>query len=211
MQNIRIMKTLIVYYHPHEGSFCSAIREAVTSGLHNGGHEHKIIDLSKDGFDPVMREKDLKVFVQAGREGEDGLDGVDPFVLRYRKKLHWAEHIVMIFPIWWMTMPAMVKGFIDKVIFPGVAYKMEDGKLVSLLKGLKQVTVITTMNTPSDVYRNVFGNSLEGSLIKGTFNQIGVHDIRWISLNKVKQSGDEMRWLWLDEIEKEFTADGEKE
>lgn len=109
-------------------------------------------------------------------------------------------------------MPAMVKGFIDKVIFPGVVYKMEDGKLVSLLTGLKQVTIITTMNTPSDVYRDVFGNSLEGSLIKGTFNQIGIHDIRWISLNKVKQSGDEKRWLWLDEIEKEFTsADGEKE
>ena len=212
MQNIRIMKTLIVYYHPHEGSFCSAIRDAVTTGLHNGGHEHKIIDLSKEGFDPVMREKDLKAFVQAGREGEDGLDGVDPFVLRYMKKLRWAQHIVMIFPIWWMTMPAMVKGFIDKVIFPGVAYKMEDGKLVSLLTGLKQVTIITTMNTPSDVYREVFGNSLEGSLIKGTFNQIGIHDIRWISLNKVKQSGDEKRWLWLDEIEKEFTsADGEKE
>ena len=206
------MKTLIVYYHPHEGSFCSAIRDAVTTGLHNGGHEHKIIDLSKEGFDPVMREKDLKAFVQAGREGEDGLDGVDPFVLRYMKKLRWAQHIVMIFPIWWMTMPAMVKGFIDKVIFPGVAYKMEDGKLVSLLTGLKQVTIITTMNTPSDVYREVFGNSLEGSLIKGTFNQIGIHDIRWISLNKVKQSGDEKRWLWLDEIEKEFTsADGEKE
>ena len=212
MQNIRIMKTLIVYYHPHEGSFCSAIREAVVTGLHNGGHEHKIIDLSKEGFDPVMREKDLKAFVQAGREGEDGLDGVDPFVLRYMKKLRWAQHIVMIFPIWWMTMPAMVKGFIDKVIFPGVVYKMEDGKLVSLLTGLKQVTIITTMNTPSDVYRDVFGNSLEGSLIKGTFNQIGIHDIRWISLNKVKQSGDEKRWLWLDEIEKEFTsADGEKE
>ena len=212
MQNIGIMKTLIVYYHPREGSFCSAIRDAVTTGLHNGGHEHKIIDLSKEGFDPVMREKDLKAFVQAGREGEDGLDGVDPFVLRYMKKLRWAEHIVMIFPIWWMTMPAMVKGFIDKVIFPGVVYKMEDGKLVSLLTGLKQVTIITTMNTPSDVYRDVFGNSLEGSLIKGTFNQIGIHDIRWISLNKVKQSGDEKRWLWLDEIEKEFTsADGEKE
>ena len=206
MQNIRIMKTLIVYYHPREGSFCSAIRDAVTTGLHNGGHEHKIIDLSKEGFDPVMREKDLKAFVQAGREGEDGLDGVDPFVLRYMKKLRWAQHIVMIFPIWWMTMPAMVKGFIDKVIFPGVVYKMESGNLVSMLSGLKQVTIITTMNTPADVYKNMFNNSIEGSLIKGTFNKIGIHDIRWISLNMVKQVGDEKRWVWLDEIETEFAA-----
>ena len=134
------MKTLIVYYHPHEGSFCSAVRDAVKSGLHKGGHECKTIDLDKEGFDPVMRAKDLQAFVQAGRIGESGLDGADPIVLRYKKKLRWAEHIVMIFPIWWMSMPAMVKGFVDKVIFPGVAYKMEEGKLVSTLSGLKQVT-----------------------------------------------------------------------
>lgn len=198
------MKTLIVYNHPHEGSFCSAIRDSVKEGLHKGGHECKIINLDKDGFDPVMREKDLKAFVQAGRIGEEGLDDVDPIVLRYMKKLRWAEHIVMIFPVWWMTMPAMTKGFVDKVIFPGVVYRMEGGKLVSMLSGLRQVTVITTMNTPSDVYKDIFGNSLESSLIKGTFNQIGIHDIHWISLNMVKQVGDEKRWLWLDEIEKEF-------
>lgn len=199
------MKTLIVYNHPHEGSFCSAIREAVESGLGKGGHECRIINLDLDGFDPVMREKDLAAFVKAGRIGEDGLENVDPIVLRYMKKLRWAEHLVLIFPIWWMTMPAMMKGFVDKVIFPGVVYKMEDGNLVSMLSSLKQVTVITTMNTAQDVYKDVFGNSIEGSLIKGTFNKIGIHDIRWISLNKVKQSGDEKRWLWLDEIETEFS------
>jgi predicted Zn-dependent peptidase len=127
-------------------------------------------------------------------------------VLRYMKKLRWAEQIVMIFPTWWMTMPAMVKGFIDKVIFPGIVYKMEGSKLVSKLSNLKQVVIITTMNTPADIYKDVFGNSIEGSLIKGTFNQIGIHDIRWISLNMVKQVGDEKRWVWLDEIENEFAV-----
>lgn len=199
------MRTLIVYNHPREGSFCSAVREAVENGLKTGNHEYKVIDLDRDGFDPVMREKDLKAFVTAGRIGEDGLEEVDPLVLRYMKMMRWAEQIVMIFPIWWMTTPAMTKGFIDKVIFPGIVYKMEGGKLVSKLSSLKQVTIITTMNTPSEVYQDVFGNSLEGSLIKGTFNQIGIHDIRWISLNMVKQAGDEKRWVWLDEIETEFS------
>lgn len=200
------MKTLIIYYHPHEGSFCSAIRDAVISGLEVGKHEYKLVDLGVDEFDPVMRAKDLKAFAMAGRIGEEGLEGVDPIVLKYMKKLRWAEHIVMIFPIWWMSMPAMMKGFVDKVIFPGVVYKMEGGNLVSMLSGLKQVTIITTMNTPADVYKNMFNNSIEGSLIKGTFNKIGIHDIRWISLNMVKQVGDEKRWVWLDEIETEFAA-----
>ena len=198
------MKTLIIYNHPHEGSFCSAIRDAVQSGLDTGGHTFKLINLDADGFDPVMREKDLKAFVEGGKSGEAVIDGVDPLVLSYVEKMKWAERIVMIFPIWWMTMPAMTKGFIDKVIFPGMAYKMTDGKLVSMLSKLKQIVIITTMNTPAAIYETNFGNSLEGSLIKGTFNQIGIHDIRWISLNMVKHVGDEKRWLWLDEIEREF-------
>ena len=101
-------------------------------------------------------------------------------------------------------MPAMMKGFVDKVIFPGVAYKMEGGQLKSTLHSLRQVTIITTMNTPADVYREQFGNSLEGSLVKGTFNQIGVHDVEWISINQVKPSGREMREKWLAELEEKF-------
>ena len=198
------MKTLIIYNHPHEGSFCSAIRDAVVTGLENGGHRHKIINLDADGFDPVMREKDLGAFVQASRNPDKEIEGLDPLVQVYVDKMRWAERIVMIFPIWWMTMPAMMKGFVDKVIFPGLVYKMEGGQLVSQLSRLKQVVVITTMNTPAAIYESSFNNSIEGSLIKGTFNQIGIHDIRWISLNMVKQVGDEKRWLWLDEIEHEF-------
>lgn len=198
------MKTLIIYNHPHEGSFCSAIRDAVQSGLDTGDHTFKLINLDADGFDPVMREKDLKAFVMGGKGEATVTDEVDPLVLSYVEKMKWAERIVMIFPIWWMTMPAMMKGFVDKVIFPGLVYKMENGKLVSMLSKLKQVVVITTMNTPAAIYETNFGNSIEGSLIKGTFNQIGIHDIRWISLNMVKQVGDEKRWLWLDEIEHEF-------
>jgi putative NADPH-quinone reductase len=151
-----------------------------------------------------MRTKDLKAFAELGRGMTEALDDLDPIVLRYKKKLEWAERIVMIFPIWWMTLPARMKGFVDKVIFPGVAYEMEDGRLRSRLRNLRQVTVITTMNTPADVYNHIFGNSIEGSLIKGTFNQIGIHDAEWISLNMVKQAGDKARAEWLDGLEKKF-------
>ena len=75
------MKTLIVYNHPHEGSFCSAIRDAVISGLDVGGHDYKVIHLDKDGFDPVMREKDLAAFVQGGRDADMWPEGVDSLVM----------------------------------------------------------------------------------------------------------------------------------
>lgn len=198
------MKTLIVYNHPYEGSFCNAILMAVQRGLKKGGHTCKVINLDKDNFDPVMRAKDLKAFAELGRGIESALMNLDPTVFRYKKKLEWADHIVMIFPIWWMSMPAMMKGFVDKVIFPGVAYEMDNGRLVSRLASLKQVTVISTMNTPADIYRDMFGNSLEGSLIKGTFNQIGIHDAEWISFNMVKQVGTEVREQWLADLEERF-------
>jgi len=100
-------------------------------------------------------------------------------------------------------MPAMTKGFVDKVIFPAVAYNMEGGRLVSRLS-VRKVSVITTMNTPADVYRERFNNAVEGSLINGTFRQIGIEDIRWTSINGVKQASQEQRVKWLEEVEAMF-------
>lgn len=197
------MKTLIVFNHPHEGSYCTSILHAAEKGLKAGGHPCRIINLDKDGFDPVMRSKDLKAFAMAGKDMDDALLEVDPLVMKYKEDLEWAEHLVMIFPIWWMTSPAMTKGFIDKVIFPAVAYNMVKGRLVSRLP-VRKVTVITTMNTPSDIYKEMFDNSIEGSMIKGTFRQIGIEDVGWISLNGVKQAGQEQRIEWLIQVYEYF-------
>ena len=198
------MKTLIVFNHPNGGSYCSAVMAAVEKGLKESGQPCRIINLDQEEFDPVMRTKDLIAFAGAGRIGEEALSMVDEQVMDYKKNLEWAEHLVMIFPIWWMTMPAMTKGFIDKVIFPAIAYNMDKGRLVSRLN-IRKVTVITTMNTPSQVYKDMFNNSLEGSLLKGTFRQIGITDVDWVSLNEVKQTSQEQRNTWLSEIQLRFT------
>lgn len=80
---------------------------------------------------------------------------------------------------------------------------MDQGNLVSRLK-VSKVTVITTMNTPAEVYRDMFNNAIEGSLINGTFRKIGINDIRWISLNGVKTVTKEQRVEWLNGIEQQF-------
>jgi putative NADPH-quinone reductase len=197
------MKTLIVFNHPYGGSYCASIMAAEEKGLDKSSQPYKTINLDQEEFDPVMRSKDLIAFAGAGRTGEEALAVVDEMVIRYKGMLEWAEHLVMIFPIWWMTMPAMTKGFIDKVIFPAIAYTMEDGRLKSRLP-LERVTIITTMNTPAEAYRDMFNNALEGSLINGTFKKIGIEDVRWISLNEVRQASDELRKSWLTHIEETF-------
>jgi putative NADPH-quinone reductase len=116
------MRVAIVFNHPYEGSFCTAILQSVVRGLHNAGHETDVLHLGEP---------------------------VDSKVLEYRERLAVVDHLIFIFPIWWELMPAMTKGFIDKVIFPGVAYDYDDtGRFPRMMKRfhqLKGITLITTM------------------------------------------------------------------
>lgn len=199
------MKTLIVFNHPYEGSYCNAILEAVQTGLRKGNHEIDVIHLDRDNFDPVMRGKDLLAFVKARTDVESAYAMLDPQVLDYKKRLEDAEHLIFIFPIWWELMPALTKGFIDKLIFPGIAYDYGKGnKMIFRLKKLKGVSVVTTMNTPTAIYKYIFGNAIKNSLLRGTFWKIGCSNRKWISLNMVKSVSDEKRKKWLNKIEKAF-------
>jgi len=195
------MRTAVVFNHPYEGSYCNAVLEAVLSGLRQGGHEADLLHLDNDGFDPVMRTADLKGF-------KNGTP-VDPKVLEYRSRLEQADHLVLIFPIWWELMPAMTKGFIDKVIFPGVAYDYDNSgrwpKMIKRWERLKGITLITTMNTPSTVYRLIFGNAIKKAVFTGTFWKMGYGPGKWINLNMVKFVPEKKRKKWLGQIEVRFS------
>lgn len=181
------MKTTIVYNHPYEKSFNHAILETVSETAQKMGHAVQIIDLDKEEFNPVMSSQDLLGFVKH--------EQVDPKAKRYGQMLAQSDHLVLIFPIWWELMPAMMKGFIDKVVFPGSFYEYKsDGLMMeSKLKNLKTITIISTMNTPKSIYRFVFGNAIQKALVRGTFKKAGYKNVKWISLNQVKQSSQAKR------------------
>lgn len=193
------MRVAIVFNHPYEGSFCNAILNAVSTGLQKGQHEIDLIYLDKDNFNPVMTSADLRAF----RDKKP----VDPKVIEYKERLEKADHLIFIFPIWWELMPALTKGFIDKVIFPGVAYdytNKENTRMKPLFKKLKGVTVITTMNTPKWLYFLLFGNAIKKALILGTFFKMGYKNRKWISFNQVKAVTKEKRNLWLISLQDRF-------
>ena len=196
------MRTVVVFNHPYEGSFCNAVLEAVLTGIRRAGHEADLLHLDKDGFDPVMRAADLKGFKECAP--------VDPKVLEYRSRLEQADHLVLIFPIWWELMPAMTKGFIDKVIFPGVAYDYDNSgrwpRMVKRWQRLKGITLITTMNTHSFFYRLIFGNAVKKALFSGTFWKMGYGRRKWINLNMVKFVTEKKRKKWLIGIEERFAS-----
>src|SRR5690606_16834903 len=108
------MRTLIVFNHPNESSYCNAILLAVTKGLKAAGQQIDLIHLDNDGFNPVMSKADLKAFVEH--------QPIDPQVIDYIERLKIANNLIFIFPIWWDIMPATTKGFIDRVLAPGAVY-----------------------------------------------------------------------------------------
>ncbi len=188
------MKTVIVYDHPYEGSFCNAIKERIVKNELAKGNEVEVIDLHQDKFNPVMTGEDLLSFIKH--------DMIDTQAISYVQKIKEADHLVMIFPIWWELMPAMTKGFIDKIIFPGATYNYTKSGygMETLLTNLKSVTVVSTMNTPKIMYKFIYGNAIYKSLIKGTFKKSGIKNTRWVSFNMVKASKPEKREKWLNSL-----------
>ncbi len=193
------MRVIIVFNHPYEKSFCSAILEAVTKGLQSGQHEVDLIHLDNDGFNPIMSSADLKAFVAH--------QPVDLQVIDYNNRLKKADYLIFIFPIWWDLMPAMTKGFIDRVLSPGVVYNHHPRGfgLVPLLKNLKGVTIITTMNKPKIMYSLLIGNLIRKAMLRSVFKTMGYKNLNWISHNMVKSVSEKKRIKWLTDIENRFS------
>ena len=102
-------------------------------------------------------------------------------------------------------MPALTKGFIDKVIFPSIAYNYgPKGQLVSRLLNLKRVTVITTMGGSAAVYETLMGNAVWRALSSGTFEAIGIEHCKWMNFDSINRVSVERRCQWLQQTEEYF-------
>lgn len=132
------MKILIVTANPNPQTFNAAVLKTVQSNL---SHQHtvELLDLYAEGFDPVLRYDD--------KHRRRDLDK-DPETEKYRQLVTWADKFIFIFPIWWSGMPAILKGFIDRVFASGFAYSYGKLGMVGHLKG-KTAWIITTHNTPA--------------------------------------------------------------
>mgnify|MGYP005811187213 CR=1 FL=1 len=193
------MKVAIVFNHPYEGSFGSAILYSVVMGLRKANHDVDVMHLDDDRFNPAMTKEDLKAFVQH--------KSVDPQVIDYQTRIVMADHLIFIFPIWWDLMPAMTKGFIDRVLSPGVVYDHHPRGfgLVPLLDRLKGVTIITTMNKPKILYSLLIGNLIRKAMLRSVFGTMGYRNLKWISFTRVKSVSQRRRERWLSNLEVKFS------
>ena len=133
-------RTLIVYAHPYDGSFNHAVLEAATSALDKAGKPYDVVDLYADGFDPRYTAEELALFTEGGT--------LDPLVSHYQKLIEGASRIIFICPIWWSEVPAIVKGFVDKIMKQRWAYHATTSGVKGHLGHIKQVLVLTTSTSP---------------------------------------------------------------
>ncbi|MCY7455849.1 NAD(P)H-dependent oxidoreductase [Bacillus altitudinis] len=189
------MKT-IVYAHPWDGSYNHAILTSITEKLETKKEPFQVIDLYKDGFNPVFTAEELKHF----HKGETPYS----LVKDYQEKLKQSTELVFIFPVWWWDLPAMLKGFIDKVMLSGFAF-IEDqntGTLKGLLTNIKKTTVISTSTTDKEYIEFEAGNAIQSVFIDRTLADLGIKNesTKWIHFSRVNLTTDEKRKQFLKEI-----------
>jgi len=187
---------------PHRRSFTAAVAAAAIRGATAAGHEVDLIDLAADQFNPAMTAEDLAAWRQESV--------VDPQVADYQRRLLWAEHLVFAFPIWWESMPAATKGFLDRVLTKGLTFEELEGARGNpfrcLLPNLRTVTVLTVMTTPDKAYRWWYGKPAIKILLKGTFGKIGVKDLRWTNYASVDALDDAGRSARIAQTEAIFAG-----
>ena len=165
------MHTTIIFAHPWHGSFNNAILDAVTQELDQQKKLYLLIDLNQDGFNPVMQESELALYSKG--------QSLDPLVLKYQGALVETDELIFIFPIWWYNIPAILKGFIDKVMLKDFAYTETSIGLKGKLTHIKKTTIFTTSESPTIYINLVKGNPIKGVFIKGTLKGVGLSNIRW--------------------------------
>ncbi|WP_237213848.1 NAD(P)H-dependent oxidoreductase [Falsiroseomonas oryziterrae] len=134
------MKVLYLYAHPLPESFHAAIRDAAREGLRAAGHEVDLCDLYAEGFNPVLSPEE--------RRGYHEIPGNRAPVEEYVQRLERAEALVLSFPTWCYGLPAILKGWMDRVLLPGVSFRLEDGVAKPNLLHIRRVAGISTYGRP---------------------------------------------------------------
>ncbi len=187
------MRISVILAHPNKESFNHAIAAATIETLDQNGHDVHFHDLYEEKFDPILPTEEIPKYAYLPSEIE-----------KYCAEISEAGGIIIIHPNWWGQPPAILKGWVDRVIRPGVAYEfLEDNKGEGIPNGLlkaKSAIVFNTSNTESEREKNVFGDPLETIWKNCIFDLCGVNNFYRKMFNIIVVSSEEQRKEWLKEV-----------
>lgn len=183
-------KILIVLGHPRSDSLCGALAQRYADGAAAAGHTVRMMRLADLRFDPILHG------------GYQGSQPLEPDLQAAREAITWADHLVFAYPIWWGAMPALLKGFIDRVFLPGFAFKYREGSPFwdRLLSG-RSAELLVTMDSPPWYYWLV--NRMPGhhQMRRTILAFSGIKPVRIHSFGSVKTSTPAQREAWLAKAE----------
>jgi NAD(P)H dehydrogenase (quinone) len=187
------MNHLVVFAHPNPKSFGKGIVDAVVKASEEKGANVRVRDLYEIGFDPILKPADFVAF-QNGKVPED--------IAAEQGHIKWADVVTFVYPVWWASFPAILKGYVDRVFSYGFAYEYVDGVPKGLLKGKKGLLFCTT-GTPNEIYSaNGMHNSMKQTTDQGIFNFSGIEEVMHTFFGAVPYVTDETREDYLKEISK---------
>jgi len=184
-------KVLIILGHPNKETFCGSLAESYKKGALISGAEVKEILISDLRFDPVLHR------------GYKEIQELEPDLVEAQELIKWAEHLVFVYPTWWATMPALLKGFIDRVFLPGFAFKYRENSAFwyKYLTG-KSARIIVTMDAPAWYNFLAYGNAGQKAMKRGTLQFCGIKPVKVTTIGGVKGMKKEQLTNWLTKTEK---------
>ncbi len=187
------MKISIILAHPNKKSFNHAIAKAAVDALKQNGHGICFHDLYEEQFNPILSLEEIPKN-----------SPLPPEIEKHCNEISEAEGIVIVHPNWWGQPPAILKGWVDRVIRPGVAYEFlendkGEGVPIGLLKA-KSAIIFNTSNTEAKREKEVFGDPLDALWKNCIFDLCGVKNFHRKMFGVVVTSSEEQKREWLQEV-----------
>ena len=180
---------VVILGHPDSLSYCGALATAYAQAAQEAGCNVKLFKLGEITFDQTLHHGYNK-----RQELESGL-------VEIQQAITWANHLVFVYPIWWGAMPALLKGFFDRVFLPGYAFKYRDkSQLWDKLLAGRSAHVIVTMDTPPWYFRLIYKMPGHHQIKKTILEFCGVKPVKITSLGPVRFASSAQRDKWLQQV-----------
>ena len=194
------MRVLVIYAHPVADSFAAALHQAVVAALRRGGHEVDDCDLHAEGFDPVLSAAERRAYNTPAPD----LSAVAAHVAR----LQAAEALVLCFPTWWYGMPAILKGYFDRVWAQRVAFTLPEGggAILPALTNIKKFWVVTTYGSPWWLIKLVLRDPVRAVLLGGLARLCGKGvETRFLAFYNIDAASRARTSAFLAKVGRTFT------
>jgi NAD(P)H dehydrogenase (quinone) len=195
------VRALVVHAHPVAGSYGHAVLAAAVRGLERAGHDVDVVDVYAEGFTAAMSAAE-----RAAYHGDQPI--VDDAVARHAARVRQAELLVFVYPTWWHGVPAILKGWLDRVLVPGVAFRLDPRthRVRRGLTGVRRIVGVTTYGSPR-WYVAVTGDAGRRTLVRTL--RLCCHlrcRSTWLGLHATDSSTEEQRRAFLARVERRLAA-----